>query len=119
MVLSRKHYKNGSIIKTGNQFFKPKKHYNGGRTFFHLFSSRIIKKTIEKRGTILIIPYYQSDPSGTVFIILQKPIICGTQIYNAFLGSIIKTVPYPVLFLFFSSRAAQRSGEQCIAAWRG
>ena len=56
MVLSRKHYRNGFIIKTGNQFFKPKKHYNGGRTFFHLFSSRIIKKTIEKRGTILIIP---------------------------------------------------------------
>ena len=109
MVLSRKHYKNGFIIKTGNQFFKPKKHYNGGRTFFHLFSSRIIKKTIEKRGTILIIPYYQSDPSGTVFIILQKPIICGTQIYNTFLGSIIKTVPHPFNIVF---RAARGKEEQ-------
>ena len=64
MVLSRKHYKNGFIIKTGNQFFKPKKHYNGGRASFHLFSSRIIKKTIEKRGTIFIMPIIKAGPQG-------------------------------------------------------
>ena len=64
MVLSRKHYKNGSIIKTGNQFFKPRKHYNGGRASFHLFTSRIIKKTIEKRGTILIMPIIKAGPQG-------------------------------------------------------
>ena len=64
-VLLRKYYRGGKIA-----FSNQKKYYQADVPLFFIDHS----ETNRKRGTRLIIPYYQGGPSGTVLIILQKPV---------------------------------------------